>query len=283
MIAKTEIKKLLDFGSTIDATHLIIFFEPRDGATISKYVKPGQSVQEVVNSVIKFGSKYRVQAIYNYDLDLEEQLNELKPNHFEPSKKYKTNYEKALEYATKKHEGQKRDGIVPEPYINHPIRVANLVEKYMKKNEKMEDYKTAAILHDTLEDTDATYEEEVELVGEDIANIVLNLTNDRNKIEEVGKAVYLADKMVNMDDNTLVVKLCDRYDNVCGLTYVDDDFNEKYIDDTIYMMNYLLIYRHLNKTHLKIVNKIMKKVEEVSRKKPLLNEPKKKVLKKPTE
>lgn len=283
MIAKTEIKKLLDFGSTIDATHLIIFFEPREGATVTKYVKPGQSVQEVVNSVIKFGSKYRVQAIYNYDLDLEEQLNELKPNHFEPSKKYKTNYEKALEYATIKHEGQKRDGTVPEPYINHPIRVANLVEKYMKKNNRMEDYKTAAILHDTLEDTAATYEEEVELVGEDIANIVLSLTNDREKVSELGKAVYLAEKMVDMDDNTLIVKLCDRYDNVCGLAYVDDNFNEKYIEDTIYMMNYLLLYRPLKKVHLKIVNKIMKKVEEVARKKPLVTAPKKKLLKKPTE
>lgn len=278
MIAKKEIKRLYEFGEALEATHLILFIDVSDGANISEYVMPGQTVEDVVKKVIKIGSKYRVEAIYNYERSIEEQLKEQS----EQVRKYKTNYEKGLEYATDKHEGQKRDGVVPEPYINHPIRVSNLVEKYLKKDINVEDYKTAAVLHDTLEDTDATYEEISDLVGENIANIVLSLTNDEEKIKEIGKAEYLSDKMKNLDDNTLVIKLCDRFDNVCGLAYMDDEFNEKYIRDTVYIINYLLLYRELNKTHLKIVNRIMKKVKEVSRKSPLLVDSKKKVLKKPT-
>ena len=61
---------------------------------------------------------------------------------------------KAASFAAKKHRSQKRKGDDGEPYINHPLEVANLLANVGK----IEDFDilTAAILHDTVEDTDAT-------------------------------------------------------------------------------------------------------------------------------
>ena len=76
----------------------------------------------------------------------------------------------ALEYATKKHAGQTRkDG--KTPFIVHPIRVA-----YMCFTEEE---KIVALLHDTVEDTDATIEEINDLFGKKVAEIVDILTHKK--------------------------------------------------------------------------------------------------------
>jgi (p)ppGpp synthase/HD superfamily hydrolase len=84
--------------------------------------------------------------------------------------------QKALVFATEKHSGQKRRS--GEQYIEHPKRVAQLVGD----NENMI---CIALLHDTLEDTNTTYEELVLesslMIGEVIADGVKALTNDKTK------------------------------------------------------------------------------------------------------
>ena len=165
-------------------------------------------------------------------------------------------YNKALEYATKKHEGKYRKGKKHDPYITHPISVSNLIDKYMENYDEKETFKVAALLHDTLEDTDATYEEEKELFGKEVADIVLEVTNNKDEKERLGKDVYLANKMTEMKDNTLVLKLCDRLDNVNCLRYASDEFNKKYVRETIYIINYILLNRNLNEDHLRIINDI---------------------------
>ena len=179
-------------------------------------------------------------------------------------------YKEALEYATKKHDGKLRKGSNKVPYITHPIEVSKLIEKYMKKDEELEKYKIAALLHDTLEDTDATYEEEAKLFGKDVADIVMEVTNDEEKKKKLGKEVYLANKMVLMNDKSLILKLCDRLHNVSCLRYASNEFNEKYIKETNYIINFLLQNRKLNKVQLKQVNDIMIKVKEVSLNDPVL-------------
>jgi (p)ppGpp synthase/HD superfamily hydrolase len=75
--------------------------------------------------------------------------------------------EKAIIFAAKAHQGQTRKS-TDIPYITHPFAVGMLLQK-----EKCTDAVIAAgILHDTLEDTSATYEELTEHFGASIANLV---------------------------------------------------------------------------------------------------------------
>lgn len=78
-------------------------------------------------------------------------------------------YEKALSFATKKHGGQFRK-YTEEPYITHPVAVA---DKF-----KDDTQRTIAVLHDVVEDTDATFTEIRELFGDEVAIGVWWLTDD---------------------------------------------------------------------------------------------------------
>ena len=78
--------------------------------------------------------------------------------------------EKAYEFAKRKHQGQFRKS--GEPYFSHPAEVA-----YILAELKM-DVPTivAGLLHDTLEDTDTTYQELEEEFGREVAFIVKGVT-----------------------------------------------------------------------------------------------------------
>lgn len=266
MLNKEEARRLFEIGKKYydDITHLIIADDHWDSDYITKYVRRGDSVKEAMNEICSHGSLISIVAVLNYDLPLDEQLKEDYPIHDEPSKRFKTNYEKALEYATEKHKGQYRKGInITKEYIEHPIEVSKLVDKYMRDNHKKETYKTVALLHDTLEDTIATYEEEKELFGKEIADMVLSLTNDEEEVKKQGKNVYLSNKLLNMEENILTIKLCDRLDNIKDLGIANIDFRKKYIQETIYILNNLLINRRLNKEQLDIVNDIYLSIKTI--------------------
>jgi GTP pyrophosphokinase len=87
--------------------------------------------------------------------------------------------QKALDFATKAHKGQKRkDG---KDYITHPIAVAEIAEEIAYENNisemiYMDDLYVMAILHDVVEDTDITIGEISETFGEYIASGVQKLT-----------------------------------------------------------------------------------------------------------
>ena len=106
---------------------------------------------------------------------------------------------KAMIFATEKHDGQlDRAG---KPYIEHPKAVAKML--------KGEDEKIVALLHDTVEDTDATIEEIRSKFGEKIACAVECLTREKEtpymeyirgvKGNELARRVKLADLTHNMD------------------------------------------------------------------------------------
>ncbi len=121
----------------------------------------------------------------------------------------------ALAFAADKHKNQRRKDADASPYINHPIALANL----LLNEAGVEDQRVlvAAILHDTIEDTDTTEQELVKHFGKDIADIVLEVTDDkalpkaerkRLQIEHAAhisrraKLVKLADKICNLRDIT---------------------------------------------------------------------------------
>lgn len=96
-----------------------------------------------------------------------------------------TNYKQALDYATSKHAGQIRR-FSGEPYIRHPERVVEILRSYGVTDD---DTLQAAIMHDCLEDTDATVEEMRTILGDNMKVIrgVLYLTDPCLSIIVEGK------------------------------------------------------------------------------------------------
>ena len=117
----------------------------------------------------------------------------------------------AASFAAKKHIGQNRKGLDEAPYINHPLEVANLLVNVGK----VEDYDTliAAVLHDTVEDTDATREEIAERFGEKVASIVMEVTDDKSlpKQERKQKQVEHAP---HLSTAAKQLKMCDKISNI---------------------------------------------------------------------
>lgn len=260
MLNKSEAARLYHISKDRykeEMTHFIIATDGWEPFYICRAVLKGQTVKEVKAEIKGHGSGVKILAIFNCDLPFTEQLREDFPMHEEPSKKFLTTFERALLYATEKHDGQTRKGRIKKPYIEHPKEVAQLVDKYMEDTPSKEKYKVAAILHDTLEDTTATYPAEVSLFGKEIADIVQDLTSDKEKQKEMGKDTYLTDKLLHLPDDTLTVKLCDRLSNIRDLSITDDmNFKEKYMQETAHILNNLVLCRKLTSTHLTILNDI---------------------------
>ena len=119
----------------------------------------------------------------------------------------------ALAFAAHKHRAQRRKDKEASPYINHPIALADV----LANEGGVVDPVTlcAALLHDTIEDTRTTYRELRENFGKEIADVVMEVTDDktlrkyvrkRRQIEHAphlsrrAKLVKLADKICNLRD-----------------------------------------------------------------------------------
>ena len=119
----------------------------------------------------------------------------------------------AVAFAADKHRAQRRKDIAASPYINHPIELANVLA-----NEGGVDDVTvlcAAVLHDTIEDTETTSEELKALFGPKVASVVMEVTDDKSLEKSVrkqlqvehapyisteAKLVKLANKICNLRD-----------------------------------------------------------------------------------
>lgn len=165
------------------------------------------------------------------------------------------NLKKAIDYATRMHKGQTRQN--GEPYIIHPLRVVQNVLKY-KKSKNIDVLLMSACLHDTIEDTEATYYDIVQNFGPQVASLVLELTTDEDMKTLLGKQQYLSIKMKNMSSWALIIKLCDRLDNINDLSNCTDrKFKNKYVNETIGIIDYLLKNAKLSNTHITIIKQIL--------------------------
>lgn len=106
--------------------------------------------------------------------------------------------------------GQKRKGS-GEPYFVHPKGVAKIV----MDNGGNEDQICAAFCHDLLEDVPfVSYDELRKGFNQHVADLVLELTNQRYKIEEIGKEAYMTDKLMKLSNEALLIKLADILYNI---------------------------------------------------------------------
>jgi len=120
---------------------------------------------------------------------------------------------KAMKFAAEKHRGQSRKDAANTPYINHPISVAGLLINAGGITDS--NVIAAALLHDTVEDTDATVDDIEEIFGKTIRNIVIEVTDDKSlpsperkrlqiehaaRLSHEARLVKLADKISNLQD-----------------------------------------------------------------------------------
>jgi len=139
---------------------------------------------------------------------------------------------KAYIYAAQKHRGQLRKS--GEPYLSHPLNVA-----YILAQMNMDvDTVIGGLLHDTIEDTDATFEEISELFGQDVAFIV-------EGVSKIGKIIFKSAQekqaenfrkmLISMskDVRVIIIKLADRLHNMRTLDYLAEEKKQRIARETM--------------------------------------------------
>jgi (p)ppGpp synthase/HD superfamily hydrolase len=118
---------------------------------------------------------------------------------------------RAADFAAKWHTHQRRKGAAEEPYANHLIEVASLVTEATSGTDT--NAIIAALLHDTIEDQGVTAEMIANEFGKDVAEIVLEVTDDKTlpKAERKRKQVENAPKKSR---EAKLIKLADKTSNL---------------------------------------------------------------------
>jgi len=128
---------------------------------------------------------------------------------------------KAYHFALEAHQNQRREEGVP--YILHPVAVAKILTDLKLDSATI----TTGLLHDTIEDTNVTYESVKEQFGEEVANLVDGVTkiselenkaSPDSKAENFRKLILATSK----DIRVLLVKLADRLHNMRTIQFVKD-------------------------------------------------------------
>jgi guanosine-3',5'-bis(diphosphate) 3'-pyrophosphohydrolase len=117
-------------------------------------------------------------------------------------------------FAAEKHASQKRKGKAPEPYINHLIEVAQLVS--MAVPEPDTNLVMAALLDDTIEDTGITVVELTERFGQDVADLVVEMTDDKSLPKAERKRLQI-EHAPKMSARAQTIKLADKISNLRGI------------------------------------------------------------------
>ena len=139
---------------------------------------------------------------------------------------------RAYVYAMRAHGGQKRAS--GDPYISHPLEVAAILSDL-----KLDDATiAAALLHDTIEDTDATRAEIDRVFGHEIGLLVEGLTKLK-RLELVSKEAKQAENLRKLllaiadDVRVLLIKLADRLHNMRTLSHQPPEARRRTADETL--------------------------------------------------
>ncbi len=142
---------------------------------------------------------------------------------------------KAFEVARDAHDGQRRKS--GEPYIFHPLAVAKIVAKDIGLGAISI---AAALLHDTVEDTELTHDDIYEMFGEKISRIVRGLTKIKRLKHEKDISLQAENfrKMIltlNEDVRVILIKIADRLHNMQTMDSMPRHKQEKIASETLYI------------------------------------------------
>lgn len=118
---------------------------------------------------------------------------------------------KSVAFAAEKHRNQRRKDADASPYINHPITLANV----LANEGGISDISIlcAAVLHDTIEDTNTTATELEGIFGKKITSIVLEVTDDKRLDKDVRKQKQI-EHAPHISREAKLVKLADKISNL---------------------------------------------------------------------
>ena len=144
-------------------------------------------------------------------------------------------FSRPIKFAADAHRGQKRK-YTGEPYIAHPLAVAELVRKAGGDWEQI----TAALLHDTVEDTDVTLGDVYKEFGGDVAMAVYYLTDDerrdRNRFQH---KIDLANRWLEAPEWIRMIKVADLIDNTRTIVAHDEGFSRVYMAEKAHLLRHL--------------------------------------------
>jgi (p)ppGpp synthase/HD superfamily hydrolase len=118
---------------------------------------------------------------------------------------------KAAHFAAARHCRQVRKGAAAEPYVNHLLEVADLVAGALAEPDP--NLVMAALLHDTVEDVGVTKEELIETFSQDVADLVMEVTDDKSLPKKERKRL----QVVNAPHKSVraqLIKLADKISNL---------------------------------------------------------------------
>lgn len=124
------------------------------------------------------------------------------------------NFLAALSLAAYKHRNQRRKDAAKTPYINHPINVANILLNEAGITDEV--VLIAAILHDTVEDTETSFEEIEQQFGSHVRSIVAEVTDDKSLSKAERKQAQI-EHASGLSDRAKLLKLADKTANLRDL------------------------------------------------------------------
>ena len=148
---------------------------------------------------------------------------------------------KALEFATRMHKGQVRK-YTGEEYITHPVAVADIVEIYLDKKggyseEEIGMAMDVAVLHDTVEDTEATMEDIEEKFGAEVAKGVWLLTKTPNYVGNRKFRKELCEaRLREAPEIVQIIKTVDMFHNSWTIEEHDPKFWQTFKEETVSLL-----------------------------------------------
>jgi (p)ppGpp synthase/HD superfamily hydrolase len=125
-------------------------------------------------------------------------------------------FARALDFAAKKHVHQRRKGELGEPYINHLADVTRLLAAATEGRDAV--LVLSGLLHDTIEDTQTTFDELEAEFGREVADLVAEVSDDKTLDRTERKRLQI-EKAPAKSDRAKMLKLADKTSNLHSISH----------------------------------------------------------------